>query len=47
MTREWVLQDNVTSAETIVAMMFAAMPESMKNIFFPEDITRPSRNASV
>ena len=32
MTRKWVLQDNVTSAETIVEMMFASMPEGMKAI---------------
>ncbi len=34
MTREWVLQDNVTSAETIVAMMFESMPQSLKQIYF-------------
>ncbi len=34
MTREWVLQDNVTSAETIVQMMFASMPESLRQIYF-------------
>ncbi len=34
MTREWVLQDNVSSAETIVQMMFASMPEALKQIYF-------------
>lgn len=34
MTKEWVLQDNVTSAETVVEMMFASMPESLRKIFF-------------
>ncbi|HAJ73484.1 MAG TPA: TetR family transcriptional regulator [Lachnospiraceae bacterium] len=34
MTREWVLQDNLTSAETIVRMMFSSMPEILKQVFF-------------
>ncbi len=34
MTREWVLNDNLTSAETVVKMMFASMPEALKDIFF-------------
>jgi len=34
MTKEWVLQDNVTSAETIVEMMFASMPDTLKQIYF-------------
>ncbi len=34
MTQEWVLNDNITSAETVVRMMFNSMPESLKNIFF-------------
>ena len=34
MTREWVLRDNLTSAETIVRMMFAAMPDSLRQIYF-------------
>lgn len=34
MTREWVLTDNITSAETLVQMMFDSMPESLKNIYF-------------
>ena len=37
MTREWVLQDNITSAETIVEMMFASMPESLKRVYFKAD----------
>ncbi len=36
MTREWVLEDNITSAETVVQMMFNSMPESLKQIFFTE-----------
>ena len=34
MTREWILQDNVTSAETVVRMMFASMPEALRKIYF-------------
>ena len=34
MTQEWVLQDNITSAETVVQMMFASMPEVMRAVFF-------------
>ena len=34
MTREWVLNDNITSAETVVRMMFASMPENMRAILF-------------
>ena len=33
MTREWVLQDNITPAELIVRMMFASMPESLRQIY--------------
>jgi AcrR family transcriptional regulator len=33
MTREWVLQDNITPAESIVRMMFASMPESLRQIY--------------
>ncbi len=29
MTREWLLTDNITPAETIVRMMFASMPEPL------------------
>ncbi len=31
MTREWLLSDNITPAETIVRMMFASMPEPLKS----------------
>ena len=33
MTREWILQDNITPAELIVQMMFASMPESLRQIY--------------
>ena len=33
-TREWLLNDNITPAETAVKMMFASMPENMRRIFF-------------
>ena len=33
MTREWILQDNITPAEVIVKMMFASMPERLRQIF--------------
>ncbi len=34
MTREWVLTDNITSAETVVQMMFHSMPENLRKILF-------------
>ena len=34
MTREWVLTDNITSAETVVQMMFNSMPENLRKILF-------------
>ena len=34
MTKEWLLNDNTTSAETVVQMMFASMPNDMRSIFF-------------
>ena len=34
MTREWLLTDNITPAETAVEMMFQSMPERLRNIFF-------------
>ena len=34
MTREWVLEDNITSAETVVRMMFNSMPQNLRNIYF-------------
>ncbi len=36
MTQEWVLNDNITSAETVVRMMFASMPENMRSVYFAE-----------
>lgn len=36
MSREWVLEDNITSAETVVKMMFASMPENMRSLLFAE-----------
>ena len=32
MTQEWVLKDNITSAETVVRMMFHSMPENLKAV---------------
>jgi hypothetical protein len=34
MTQEWVLKDNITSAETVVRMMFQSMPENLRAILF-------------
>ncbi len=34
MSREWILTDTVTSAETVIRMMFASMPEILRNIYF-------------
>ena len=34
MTQEWVLNDNITSAETVVQMMFHSMPENLYRILF-------------
>ncbi len=34
MTREWLLKDNITPAQTAVQMMFNSMPEGMRNVFF-------------
>ena len=34
MTQEWVLNDNITSAGTVVQMMFNSMPENLRKIFF-------------
>ncbi len=36
MTREWILQDNITPAEVIVRMMFASMPQALREVFFAE-----------
>ena len=34
MTREWLMNDNITPAKTVVRMMFDSMPESLRRIFF-------------
>ncbi len=34
MTMEWALYDNITPAETVVQMMFDAMPQAMHELFF-------------
>ncbi|MBO7710573.1 MAG: TetR family transcriptional regulator [Lachnospiraceae bacterium] len=34
MSKEWILQDNITSAETIIQMMFQSMPQSLRDLFF-------------
>ena len=34
MTQEWVLNNNVTSAETVVILMFNSMPEILRKIYF-------------
>ncbi len=34
MTRDWALNDNITSSLTIVKLMFNSMPEEMKKILF-------------
>ena len=33
MTREWILQDNITPSDVIVRMMFASMPERLRQIY--------------
>ena len=33
MTREWVLQDNITPAVGVVQMMFASMPKRLRQIY--------------
>ncbi len=37
MTKEWVLNDNITSAEVQVDMMFHSMPKNLRDIYFPDD----------
>ncbi len=34
MTRDWVLNDNITSSKTIVKLMFSSMPSQIKDIIF-------------
>ena len=36
MTREWLLADNATPSITAVRMMYEAMPESLKKIYFSQ-----------
>lgn len=36
MAKEWILEDNVTSAETVIGMMFESMPVAMRKIYFGE-----------
>ena len=43
MTREWLMKDNITPAETVVQMMFASMPESLRRIFLFKTMIAPSR----
>ncbi len=33
-SKEWILQDNITSAETIIQMQFNSMPQSLQKMFF-------------
>ncbi len=41
MTKEWLLKDNITPAQTVVAMMFNSMPEHLRKIFFRTSSDRP------
>jgi len=34
MTREWLMNDNITPAETVVRMMFDSMPDILRRILF-------------
>lgn len=34
MTREWLLEDNITPAEVAVQMMFASMPQMLRRVYF-------------
>ncbi len=44
MTCEWLMKDNITSAQTVVQMMFNAMPENMRKLFFlPQQNESPRR----
>lgn len=40
MTREWLLKDNITPAETIVSMMFDSMPSELYNLYFKKRSTQ-------
>ena len=35
MAKEWILKDNLTSAETVIHMMFASMPQTLREVYFP------------
>ncbi len=37
MSREWILNDNITSAETVVRMMFNTMPQSLREAYFGKE----------
>lgn len=37
MAKEWILTDNVTSADTAVRMMFASMPENLRAVLFDKE----------
>ena len=47
MTQEWVLTDNITSAETVVQMMFKSMPEDLRKIFFRDDALNSGKLAAT
>ncbi len=34
MTREWLMKDNITPAQTVVQLMFNSMPESLHELYF-------------
>ena len=36
-TREWLLNDNLTPAEVAVRMMFASMPRTLRRVYFGLD----------
>ena len=38
MTREWLMKDNITPAQTVVRMMFNSMPAALHELFFPGEI---------
>ncbi len=42
MTREWLLKDNITPAETAVGMMFHSMPDSLRSIYFGSSKALPA-----
>ncbi len=37
MTREWLMNDYITPAETVVEMMYNSMPECLRKIYFEND----------